>query len=315
MTRTLGISILLNLGLLAGLVWALTEQRRPNPTPPLTAAFAPSKRDQAALTAAASETVPPAAVTSQRIRWSDLECTNNYRQYIANLRAIGCPEATVRDIVRGDAKRAFAWERQQLGLNGSGAGPWSRSREARLVASLLGEKPSSVAHGSRPAKSGSVRPAPQAGDSIAETARSRAAGIPAPPDGNQQVADVPLPVRTGGQSPTTPPVPSYPLFLQDVNWHALGFTPAQQKAIERVRQQFITDIGGPNQDPNDPAYLARWQKAQSKADDALRGSLGPQDYQGYLQQQYYAWYQPQVVVAGAQGEPLTINPGAFSVSP
>ena len=42
----------------------------------------------------------------------------DYRVYIANLHAVGCPEATIEDIVRGDTERAFAWERNQLSLDG-----------------------------------------------------------------------------------------------------------------------------------------------------------------------------------------------------
>src|SRR5262245_41874041 len=35
------------------------------------------------------------------IRWSDIE-SSEYRTYIANLRSIGCPEQTIRDIIVAD---------------------------------------------------------------------------------------------------------------------------------------------------------------------------------------------------------------------
>ena len=71
---------------------------------------------------------------SRLFHWSQLETTNDYREYIANLRALGCPEATVEDITWGDAERAFLNQRQKLNLSGDEPGPWSKLREARLVA-------------------------------------------------------------------------------------------------------------------------------------------------------------------------------------
>jgi hypothetical protein len=122
--------------------------------------------------------------------------------------------------------------------------------------------------------------------------------------------------------------PSYPLFLQNPNWRALGFTADQQAAIAQVRQQFQNEIGSlkqnpgdaaspdgtpSNPNPSDSAALTQWQKALQNANNALRDLLGAQGYMAYEQQQYYAWYQPQVVAANASGEPLTINPDAFSL--
>jgi hypothetical protein len=47
-------------------------------------------------------TKPPARVFD----WQTLESAD-YRTYIANLRAIGCPEETLRDIIRADVKKLF----------------------------------------------------------------------------------------------------------------------------------------------------------------------------------------------------------------
>ena len=55
--------------------------------------------------AAAPEAAEPAkpliVYQTNDFRWSQLESTD-YRQYIANLRAIGCPELTLRDIIMTD---------------------------------------------------------------------------------------------------------------------------------------------------------------------------------------------------------------------
>ena len=134
MKTALRVSIWLNLGLLGGLFFILLDWRKPAtvPGPALSDAGPPVAK------AAIAPATPPPAAAPEPFHWSQLEAPNSYQTYIANLRAIGCPEPTIEDIVRGDAARTFSWERSQLGLDGSGAGPWSRSRELQLVASLLG---------------------------------------------------------------------------------------------------------------------------------------------------------------------------------
>ncbi|MGO9201472.1 MAG: RNA polymerase sigma factor [Limisphaerales bacterium] len=45
--------------------------------------------------------------------WSQVE-SSDYRQYIANLRAIGCPEQTIRDIIIADLNQAYALKAQAI---------------------------------------------------------------------------------------------------------------------------------------------------------------------------------------------------------
>lgn len=65
---------------------------------------------------AASSVRPPARPASivvvtntsaGRFHWGELE-SPDYRQYIANLRAIGCPEATIRDLIVADVEKLYA---------------------------------------------------------------------------------------------------------------------------------------------------------------------------------------------------------------
>ncbi len=46
------------------------------------------------------------------VKWQSLE-TEDYQQYLANLRAIGCPEQTVRDIVAADLLSAYSAQRKE----------------------------------------------------------------------------------------------------------------------------------------------------------------------------------------------------------
>lgn len=70
------------------------------------------------LPAPAKATPPPAAksITSTNrphFDWQQVE-SSDYRTYIKNLRAIGCPEQTVRDIVLADVTQAFAAKRAEV---------------------------------------------------------------------------------------------------------------------------------------------------------------------------------------------------------
>ena len=61
--------------------------------------------------------LPQAASPSEnkRLTWQSLE-SSDYKQYAANLRAIGCPEATIRDILRADVTQLYEEKKKQLRL-------------------------------------------------------------------------------------------------------------------------------------------------------------------------------------------------------
>jgi hypothetical protein len=299
---TLKISLVLNLALLGSLLFLLANQhRRGSSLRPV-----PSPAEASRQTTAPPVSPAPLNTDSTVFRWDKIVSARDYQTYIANLRAIGCPEATVEDIVRGDTARAFSWERKQLGLNASGDGPWSRAREMQLVASLLdAQRPGGITMPTQNA--GSVKT-----DIAGKVVPSSVAGRGAPTDS-----------------------PSYPLFLQDANWNALGFSTEEQAVIAQVRQQFQSETADLNPTPggivdqnssvstsndtapgpgsSDAAALTRWHKALQDADQQLRGLMGAQAYNTYQQQQYYAWYQPQVLAAAGDGKGPAINPSAFSV--
>ena len=93
------VSILLNLGLLAAWYTAhiqeaqypLIRMRRPNPAPRTNTAAVP-------------------AVRYINITWTQIESTN-LAAYIANLRAVGCPAGTIRDLVLAQVNQSFARRR------------------------------------------------------------------------------------------------------------------------------------------------------------------------------------------------------------
>ncbi len=58
-------------------------------------------------------------------------------------------------------------------------------------------------------------------------------------------------------------------------------TPWQQDRVTAITQEFTKKITSGSVDPNDPAYLDRWHKAQSEADDNLRVILDQDTYAKY----------------------------------
>ena len=80
------------------------------PTPPAPAAPAPTT----------APTARPRTVTqivtntlAQKFDWNAVESAD-YKKYIANLRAIGCPEETIRDIITADVNKLYDAKRKEL---------------------------------------------------------------------------------------------------------------------------------------------------------------------------------------------------------
>ncbi len=105
-------SLLLNLALLGWIAWAVSSPKpsptRPERAPqPATPSPAPEPaRAEAALKTAPVEQPPP-------FHWRQVE-SSDYRIYIANLRAVGCPETTIRDIIRAELDELYTRKRQEF---------------------------------------------------------------------------------------------------------------------------------------------------------------------------------------------------------
>ncbi|MBU6409859.1 MAG: hypothetical protein KGR98_05670, partial [Verrucomicrobia bacterium] len=272
-----------------GIVFVTRRQQAP-----VAPAAALSETEPAASAAPIAAEQPVSQTNSPPFQWSRLGAGRDYGGYIAKLRAIGCPEATIEDIVRGDVRRAFSRKRRRLGLDGSGEGRWSRAREMELAANLLGE----------PAAAASAAPA---GTGTAMSAN-----------------DAPQASQNSAPSETSAAPASQPVVLQNY-WRSLGLNAEQQAAVAWVHQHVQNEMARLNQAPGDsanPNSAALPDAAQSPGPNASPSAsnpnappdpnLGAQARAAYEQQLYYQWYEPQVQAAAASGQPLVINPDAFS---
>ena len=101
--RLLMISILANLVCFVGLFWLSTDrQSSTEPSQPVPAGE-PVNSGQAL-----GQAAPPERIVREveRFHWSQIE-SNDYKEYIQNLRDIGCPEETIRDLVKQDLDKVY----------------------------------------------------------------------------------------------------------------------------------------------------------------------------------------------------------------
>src|SRR5687767_8601898 len=75
-----------------------------------------------------------AALSQRAMHWSNIESTN-YQVYITNLRTIGCPEETIRDIILTDLAKLYGRRRAAVMANEPyrywmPTGSWNSSRRA-----------------------------------------------------------------------------------------------------------------------------------------------------------------------------------------
>ena len=175
--------------------------------------------------------------------WVQSESTD-YPTYVRNLRAIHCPEQTLRDIITADVDCNFYAARRgsfNPRSNRLAASPLENAGLRREEQELWNEE-SSLINRLLGVENPQRRPA-------AETAANLRASAP----------------------------PVMPLAFAASTTNLAGFSDTQLAAVARSRQSFLTDLAG--LDPNSPEYAQVWRKAQPRVDAALKASLGNSAYQ------------------------------------
>ncbi len=82
-------------------------------------------------------------VTNQ-FHWREVE-SSDYRKYIENLRAIGCPESTIKDIILTDILKLYSAKRGQFYHNGREFKFWETDEKRKLNARQLEEREKQLA--------------------------------------------------------------------------------------------------------------------------------------------------------------------------
>jgi hypothetical protein len=276
MTKFLKVSMFLNVVLAGGAIFIWMDRQKPalSPAPMVQPATRPAEADRSASAIQMTTQAKPAP-----FRWNQLDASD-YHVYVKNLRAIGCPEATVRAIVTADVHAAYQMQINALEkkLKAFASGSWSAEAGALNDEAKLKEQLQNLP-----------------GEEAAEIADL----LGLKPDALSVAANDSSSSSSTDDEPTQDPIPaSVPLVFQNLDTSSLALDDQQTQAIASLRQRFVDQVGGTNQDPNDPAYLARWQQAQPAADSMLRSVLGNQSYSQYQLMQL------RQALAQSQGTPM-----------
>jgi len=104
--KLLAVSLLLNFGLFAAAAHYATRKSAPAPVQALATATTPAATPRKASVARAEQAAAPAAAV-ESFQWRQIE-SEDYKRFIANLRSIGCPEETIRDVIIADVNKLYA---------------------------------------------------------------------------------------------------------------------------------------------------------------------------------------------------------------
>jgi hypothetical protein len=144
---------------------------------------------------------------------------------------------------------------------------------ACLVSSLMRQDSNST-----PAHPETAQTETPVSDSEAPITQVQATAEPSPTAEFSQAAQNPAPSNPN-YSKKQPVL--LPLVFQNVDLSQLILNADQLEAIDDLRQRFLDEIGGLQQDPRDPAYRQRWLKSQPQIDNDLRGMIGVAAFQNY----------------------------------
>ncbi len=82
-------------------------------------------------------------VTNQ-FNWAQVE-SSDYRVYIGNLRVVGCPETTIKDIIMTDVMKLYAQKRGQASVNGREFRYWETDEKRKLKQHQIEEREKALA--------------------------------------------------------------------------------------------------------------------------------------------------------------------------
>jgi uncharacterized membrane protein len=105
-------SLVLNIGLIGAAAWLFKSRSTTASKTELSQPAPITEAPRSVAAAPAANSVEKAA-PGQHFDWRLVE-SEDYKKYIANLRSIGCPEETIRDIITADVKKLFDSRRKSL---------------------------------------------------------------------------------------------------------------------------------------------------------------------------------------------------------
>jgi hypothetical protein len=238
MKNTLRISVLLNVMFLGGMLLLWWHPHVVNVAAPATPVISTKVEPQTA-------PVPVVQTVATPFRWSQFLSTNGYCAFVANLRAAGCPERTVEDIVRGDTGRGYAMMRGRLGVSATEPGRWSEQAQAQMVAYFLGQSPNAVEA--------------------------------------QAVAETPAATGQHNRAASDPQTTTATLaaFLQNVDLTTPGMSTEQAQETANLRQAYLAQISAASENQNNQAGTPSMSGSEESILGGLFGANAAMQYEQY----------------------------------
>jgi hypothetical protein len=224
----LNISLFLNLLLLTGCLWLLQKPRQPFPT----------HEETVSASHPPSETIKNSLPTPERFSWRQLE-TDDYVQFVSNLRGVDCPEPTIEAIVSNELEGLYTERVKQL------ESTYAKTSDKRNLATEI-----------------------QALWTEEKALLSKLLGYNPAPE-NQKLETV---ANTESQMDFVIPA-AFALISAENS----GLDADQISILEGLKSGFISQLG--TYKPSDPEYQSRWKEAQPALDRKIRTLLGQQAFQ------------------------------------
>ncbi len=214
-------------------------------------------------------------IKTQPFQWSQLDAPD-FDTFVKNLRGIGCPEATIRDILAGELTEIYAGKRQQAehmhqpGAKHALQAEWKRldTEREQLLARLVAAPAANGSAGQAPSPSGRIAATTAA---PGEDSESKTTAAAAPGTANHPTAGIPAAFLVGNAPEAVTEPGTLPMTVSDPTLDA--GTAAQ---LNQMRAQFAEALqqDAAGQDAASPLYRQRWFKVQRDQDEFFSSMYG-----------------------------------------
>lgn len=321
--------VILSIGLNAMLAVGVVSQR--TKLPAVEASVPSSSVAQSAPAKQAKEkpvTAEPEVVTvpGKPFSWAEVEAAD-YKVYIANLRAIGCPEETIQDIIYNDVSKLYARKMRELGDYGERVKEYWKPRDYsyssyaqqralekekhELLIELLGVDPEKL----RRERQGYPDYEALKYPFLTEEKRKQAMDIwekyTAQEQGLYQkyrnyygeereaeMAEIKK-AKDAEMAKVLSPDELFEWQLRSsgvassMQWQLQAFEPSEQefRAMFKIEDQWQDTMGNRGPDPDDAEAQKKWQEASKLRQDEMKKILGGERYKEYARAQDYQYQQ------------------------
>ncbi len=252
-------SITLNVLLLGGLVMSWSGHSDPTSVP--------SAQTRVPVTQAATARAPAAAPQPAKaapFRWQQLDAPD-FPTFVKNLRAIGCPEPTLRDILQGELREIYDQKRQEVAASTSGS-----LREAKTL-KLTTEHDRLLTSLTAPATSPATAPRLSVGGASSSSANTSAAdqsGVAIHP-----VASIPV-AFTYGTNAGTALAQEGPQVVLNAPAPNPQLPLSAATALQQLQSDFVNALGDSVQSPESPVYRQRWNAELLRSNERFSSLFG-----------------------------------------